>query len=65
MIELFCWLYLILQASRAILKMLGFSKKSWEEVFAPTFVLAGIMVLGLTLLIAFWLIASVGFLIIV
>lgn len=52
------WIYLIWQAWRVAKKLLGFSNKSWDEVFAPTIILATLTVFGLVL--GFMLMVFVG-----
>lgn len=49
MITFIAWAYIIWQAWRATKKLLGFSDTSWEEVFAPTFVLAALAIFMLLL----------------
>lgn len=43
------WAYLIWQAWRVIKKLLGFSNKGWDHVFAPTIILVSVVALALGL----------------
>lgn len=64
MITVLAWIYLIWQAWRAVKKLLGFSQASWDEVFAPTFILAAIVIFGVALAVILMLFVGLMFVII-